>query len=181
MSVSATVTLPATPSTGVLTYVPLGGNGYTSPFAMWSLANFLVTGAAGGGSQSLSVVMDDRYCSLMSYASMTYTDTAAHDYRWSLVGEVGGPVPLDSRTLKITASSASINAATQTDVWRPTPVVHPGATPITLSVATLNVDTFVLQLHLQVFLFNINARQKVPYHLLVACRPGDSNSGDLGS
>lgn len=169
MSVSESVTLPAQPGSGTLRFVPLGGDGYTAPFAMWQIRDFIATGDSGAGNQVVSIGMDDRYCSLVGYAAMTYTDTAVQDIRWVLAGT---QVPLQVRTIKLSPSSASLNTATMSDLWLPPAAVSPGATPVTLSITTLNNDTEVLTLHASIFLFNINARQKMPYQALVAARGG---------
>ncbi len=88
MAVTISVNLPDNPGTGALRFIPLGGNGYTAPFAMWQLRAFAATGDATAGALSLTVRMDPRYCSMVGYASMNFPGTTPDPYplRWLLTG-----------------------------------------------------------------------------------------------
>lgn len=171
MAVSLVVDIPATPANGFLRFIPLGGNGYTSPFAMWQCQQLLVTGDATGGAASITVNMDRRYCSMMGYASMTYPGTTPDPFplRWAITGD---RVPQQFRAVKVDLIPTTISAARVSDTWLPPATVNPGPEEIALSITVPNTDTLVLQMHCAIFLFNINARQKVPYHLLAAARGG---------
>jgi len=170
MSVIDTIVLPGQGATGSVRYVPLGGNGYTAPHAMFQVRAWAVTGDASGGTMRLDLTMDDRYCSLMAYASMT--SDSANDpsgVRWVLQG---ARAPQMFRANLIPALSATINAGVIADTYLPPVFVTPGESPVTLSLVMLNEDTKIMQMHASIYVFNINARQKVPMHLLVAARGG---------
>lgn len=177
MAVLNTFTLPGQPAQGaglggVATFTPLGGDGYTAPRGMFTVTNMVSTGDATGGAHSNEIVMDSRYCSMVSYASMTGPNAADIDIRWSLVASVGGVVPLMVRTLAVDRMGAAIDAATINDLWLPPAFIMPGSDPATLRIAVINADTITMQLHAVIFIYNINARQKVPYGMLTAPRGG---------
>lgn len=172
VAVSSSFTLPNQPANGVVTQVPLGGDGYTAPFAMYTVVNFATTGDATGGAQTMNMVMDNRYCALLGYASMTSTAPADIDIRWSLVGVLGGTVPLMVRAASIDRISSTVTTATVNDTWLPPAFIMPGADPATLTLAVINTDTLIVQVHAVIFLYNINARQKMPFGILAEPRGG---------
>lgn len=174
MSVSATVTLPNAPATGVLRYTPLGGNGYTSPHAMYQLKNFLVTGDSGGGTASLEVVMDDRFCCMIAYASMIFggASTNPATVNWTWGGGLAGISPQFIQQRQVTLSNTSVGAPRIADTFDSPAFVHGSDSNLALTVTTVNEDADTVQLFLSVYLFNINAREKVPIELLVAARGG---------
>lgn len=178
MSVAQTFTLPAQPPTGVLRRVPLGGNGYTDPFAMYTLRNYAVTGDATNGSVSLTVVMDRRYCSLVSYCSGIYTAAGSSPapFRWLLGSGTNGTTPNMFRQRRIVLGSTEVSAAIITDMWLPPAFLLPGGDFSELVLTGVNEDTDIMQMFTVIYLFNINARQKVPYSHLVQSRGGIGNS-----
>jgi hypothetical protein len=179
MSVSSTFTLPNNPPGGVLAYVPLGGNGYTDPFAMYVLRNWVLSMDASGGNAELEVVMDDRFCSMVAFASMISSNTAVDPaaVRWTLGSGVTGSTPLMARAREFDLLPAAVTSDRLTDTWLPPAFVIPGADFCSLTVTTENDAGFAMQLFASIFLYNINARQKVPYSHLVQARGGvgDSN------
>lgn len=172
MAVDSSFVLPNQPATGRLTLSPLGGDGYTAPHAMYTVTNWLTTGDATGGAQTMNVTMDDRFCGMVGYASMTSTAPADIDIRWSLVGAVNGVVPLMVRAASIDRISSTVTTATVNDTWLPPAFIMPGQDSATLGLAVINTDTLVVQVHLVVFLYNINARQKMPFGVLADARGG---------
>ncbi len=174
MSVSDTFTLPDNPPTGLLSYVPLGGDGYTDPFAMYALRNFLVIGDATGGASTLTVVMDDRFCSMVSYASVIASGVNVNPttVRWGLGSAVAGQTPQMFRQRVLDLGSILVSPSRLTDTWLPPAFLLPGADFSSLSCAVPNEDTDVQQIFCAIFLYNINARQKVPYSHLVQARGG---------
>lgn len=177
MSVELSVTLPNNPATGLLQYVPLGGDGYTDPFAMYVLRNFLLTGDASGGFSEIEVVMDDRFCSMVQFASVIFNDTSADPLpvRWVLGSSLLGTTPNMFRVRDIPALAAATGEPQSTDMWLPPAFLLPGADFSALSVKILNGNTDTMQLFTSIFLFNVNARQKVPYSRLVQARGGIGN------
>lgn len=171
MAVSDSFTLPAEPGTGDLEYVPLGGDGLHDPFAMYLVRSFAITGDVSGGSQKLSIVFDDRFCSMVAYASFlkaTAIDPAG--FRWTLVGD---RVPLQAKQLERALTPSTVAGATITDTWLPPAFINAGAGAVpTLAISTTNEDGVALQMNAAIYLFNIDARQKTPMPRLVASRGG---------
>lgn len=161
MTVVASVTLPAQPSTGTLTRVPLGGNGFSAPNAAYALDNMNVTGDAGGGSAILTVTMDDRFCALVAYTTAVNVQTASADadLRMRIVA-TGAPVVVFSEL--IPAISATVSTATISKTWFPEPVVIPGTQQGTLTHDWLNVLGDVYFLNAMIYLFDIRVREVQP-------------------
>lgn len=174
MSVVATMTLPQQGATGVLRYTPLGGNGMSSPKGMYQLRNFAVTGDVSGGSIKLQVVMDDRFCCMVAYATMLYagTGTDPMPIRWLFGGSIGGISPDQVRQVAADVVPTTVGGDRVQDMWVPPAFVHGSDPNLTLEISTINEDGDVLQLHASIFVFDINARQRVPFELLVASRGG---------
>lgn len=174
MSVAATVTLPDEPATGRKAFVPLGGNGYTDPFAMYVIRNFLVTMDASGGVATIEVVMDDRFCSMVGYATYISSNGTIDPatVRWTLGSALAGSTPQMLRARQLPLNRSAVNVSVINDMWLPPAFLLPGADFSSLIVATDNDDTFTAQLFCVIYLYNINARQKVPYSHLVQARGG---------
>lgn len=179
MSVIATVTLPDNPSpAGEVKLVPLGGNGFTSPFAMYTLRNFAIAGDATGSEHTLNVIMDPRYCSIVAYASMQIDVSAAdRAIHWQLTS---GAVPPQFLNGHLTRNDAGILGAQIAHTWSPPAWISPGTSPQapTLTISVFNVDTEILNMACAVLLFNIRARESVLYQHLISARGGQYQSGD---
>jgi len=178
MSVTATVTFPSQPASGTLKYVPLGGNGYTDPFAMYQLKDFSVTGDATGGTASLHVIMDNRYCCMLAYASMTSaaTGTDPMSIRWVWGSDTGGESPQAFRFQEAPVSPLGFGSRVS-DTWVPQAFMQ-GSDPVALrlSVASVNEDTDAVVMHAVIYLYNINARNRVPMSQLVKAQGSSGNS-----
>ena len=166
MAVAELVLLPLQPDVGNVTYVPLGGDGFTAPHSAYSINNMTATGAAGGGSLSCAIQLDTRYVSLVSFATMRLiqaTDTAV-DVRWVIGAAQGGiQIPQIIRQNLITDIASGISSSTISDSFNPTPILLPGSQNNgQLSVAVVNVDTDVLTLSAYVYNFDIRVRELTP-------------------
>lgn len=169
MSVAATVTLPAQHSAGSTLYVPLGGNGMSSPHAMYVVKGLNVTGDASGGQASMTIIFDDRFCSMVGYASVVSSNTAVDPaaVRWVLTGSQ------TAQAFRAALIAENAVAGPISDTWLPPPVLTPGGPArAQLSVTLLNETTITSQMYAQIFIYNINARQRVPFEYLVAARGG---------
>ncbi len=166
MSVTSTVTLPAQPTDGTVDYVPLGGNGFNAPLAAYSVVSHAVTGDAGGGFAQLEVVMDDRFTSLIAYATLQNAQVASADadMRMVIAGSTGqNNVPLQVLTQPVVAISATVNANTLGLTWNPTPIVMPGGQRVgRLLAQMLNVLSDVYRLSMLVYIFDIRVRELTP-------------------
>lgn len=179
MAVTATVQLPDNPSpAGVVRFVPLGGNGFTAPFAMYTVRNFAISGDGSGGDHTLSVIMDPKFCSVVAYASMQIDVASANRaIHWQLSSAA---VPPQFLNATLTRVDASLSGSQIAHTWMPPAWINPGTAgqAPTLLISVDNVNTEVLNLNMAVLLFNIRARESVLYQHLIAARGGSYQSGD---
>lgn len=171
IAVSETVTLPAQPTTGVVDRIPLGGDGYSAPMAAYAVVQHQVTGAVGGGSASLQVNMDPRFCSLISYITMANEQVSAADADVRLViFGTQGRIPVLTETGEI--ASVGFGSTSLERTWNPTPVILPGGTApgAALIGQMLNVDADVYKLSALIYLFKIDVRERTPMGPLLWAR-----------
>lgn len=155
MSISVTQVLPNSPTLGVLTYIPLGGDGFTSPHAAWEVNTQLV-GDASGGQLSISIEMDDRFVSLVPWVGIAATQVAAADVEALLnVGEMAQRFDL----LSVDPSGGSAQIA---ELFRPPPALLPGNSVQTLRLRVANITNDLWRLKSYILLFNIDVRTKFP-------------------
>jgi len=155
-------------------YIPLGGNGFTAPFAAWSVEAMTVTGDATGGAASLGVSMDMRYVSLVAFVTVAVLQATAADADLRI--QLTGSNTTDQGDNVIMPSiSATVATRTAGTVWRPTPMLLPGGQSDTanlprISCRVLNVDTNVVELSTLIYLFNIRVREITPMGPLLWAR-----------
>lgn len=163
MSVNSTVVLPAQPSSGTVTYVPLGGDGFTAPQAAYSVQNHAVTGDAGGGNLSVTVDMDPRFVSLVSFVSFRNAQATPGDagYRLVVSTAAGGPqIPQLLESNVLTAISGTISSSTINHTAKLQPMLLPGAgNSGRVVVQMLNVLADLLQMSALIYLFDIRVRE----------------------
>ena len=157
MSVSASVNLPDQPAAGALEVVPLGGNGFTAPQLAYAITISLASDA-GGGTNTLTVVMDPQFTFGISYVQTLVTSSAAD-------------VP-SRRTISLTANETIQDAedaeegegTTAVRLWKP-PGVLGTETPLfapTIVSRIANTDTETHFLSCRIYCFNKRAREKTP-------------------
>ncbi len=157
MSVSTSVTLPSSPATGTLEYVPLGGDGFTAPFAMYNIRGMTVTGDASAGIATLTINMDDRYTALVGYCMGQIEGAGGNRHvRMNMGGGRTAGAKVDELVVVNSSQTQSIILT-----WVPPPLVLPGGrTSVSLiQAAFLNVDTDIFSLDCAIYLFNIRARE----------------------
>jgi len=174
VAVGETTVLPNQPATGATHRTPLGGDGYRAPMAAYIVDNMAVTGDAGGGGALLQVQMDERFCSLVAYltVSLTQATDADIDVRYRLdTSQASSPVATQVQGRRLEFTVAQVSSATINDVWAPIPVIIPGGGAGGLFSAEFkNVDTDIYRLSALVYLFNINVRQVMPMGPLLWAR-----------
>jgi len=160
VAVTETVTLPDQPPAGGQTHrTPLGGDGFRAPMAAYIVDNMLATGDAGGGPIVCQVNMDERFCSLVAYLTVSMTQASQTD------------IDLRFRVQHRRAEATGISPAQISEVWVPVPVIIPGGGAGGLITAgALNVDTDLFRLSALIYLFNINVRQVMPMGPLLWAR-----------
>ncbi len=158
MAVTSEITLPAQPGIGVVTWVPLGGDGVTAPIGYYDVVNQVV-GDASGGNATCSVIFDGRYTSLLAWANpKIFADAAAGEFSMDLTRSsafnglnVVGTFPGVAEAF-VTANSSYL--------WYPPPIFFAGDGRVRFNA--LNVDateTYVLQC--QVFAYDRNVRNRM--------------------
>ena len=169
MAITETLVLPAQPASGTVTYVPMGGDGFSAPFAAYVINSFRQTGDAGGGSLAANVTMDQRYTSLASYVTTIVQQAidADIDIRYRLAGAAGGG-QAHGELLEFT--SGTISAATINNTWVPEPEILPGGGGASISQTIVNLLNDVFDLSALIYLFDIRARELTPMGPLLWAR-----------
>lgn len=165
-AVSTSLVLPAQPTTGDVRYIPLGGNGYTAPFAAYNIIGMSLTGAVGGGAANLAVTLDDRYCSLVSYVSIGDAQATPGDADVSIflsANSLGMPPQAFAEPVVALSATMAQGGGTIRRTWSPVPVILAGGDKTGLiTFRMLNVDADVYTLSALIYLFNIRVREMTP-------------------
>ncbi len=168
MSVTETITLPAQPTVGNTTFLPLGGNGFTSPHSMYTVA-MAIDGDASGGIIQAKVNLDPRYAALIS-VMQGQSDSAvqADDYRFAIEAKGGVFFLSNVGTMKYSAWEA-YNRIT----WNPSGLMDPDSA----SFQCVNVDaTETYSFSFIVYNFDINAPQQIALPQLFSVLPRASSA-----
>lgn len=160
MAVTVTVQLPDDPSiggasAGFTRYIPLGGDGYTSPRTLVRCA-VTADGDASGGRLTIDLRMDTAYIAVMSWVRVIQSQSTAVAFDMDLTPEAVGSFGLR------TDNNVSGTAQRQM-TWVPPPVILEMAdgqvTPPRFTADIANVDTENLQMNAEIYLFNKRARE----------------------
>ncbi len=150
------------------TWIPLGGDGFTSPKAAYSLRSIGIAGVSTGLA-AIAVTMDPRFCSLVCW----------------MLGGIDDSSPGASAQVKLTVESDTTAVASATlqprvstigsqdfqAIFQPPAVILPGGSDGSIIRAQFNDDvaaTFFIDAF--ILLFDIRARELVPYETLLAAR-----------
>lgn len=168
VSVSSTVTFPSQPTTGTLTFQPLGGNGFIAPHSQY-LLSMSVAGDAGGGVVTLKANMDPRYAALIQLISAESSSAAQADgYRFAIAAKDSALFLTNVGLMQYSAWESG-NRIT----WNPGALMDPDY----LNFTCVNQDaTEVYKLYAIVYNFDINAPQRVPLPQLFASLPRASSA-----
>lgn len=167
MSVSSIQSLP----TADAAYIPLGGDGFIAPIAMYNF-DHSETGDASAGKVQIALVMDQRYTSIIRFITLGIRQgtPAAADVRY-LIGQAANQQSVRiGVTLIAQFVAATLNIETVVSSWVPPAQILPdsnGSSP-RFDVEAENVLNDVYRVSAQILLFNINAREKVPLSVLMA-------------
>lgn len=173
VSVVESITLPAQPTTGTTRYIPLGGDGYISPFAASAVRGFALTGDASSGVIETRVNLDPRFVALVSFVTIQIAQgTAADaDFRIDVFNDEAAIV--NSGAIESIASLINSNEVSRT--YRPPANLMPGGDKTQFVRAqVLNVNGDVFQMDLFVYLFNIRVREVTPIAPLLWAQGGSS-------
>lgn len=162
-----------------MNYVPLGGDGINAPHAAYTVVGHKISGDVSGGDARLSVVMDPRFVSLVSWFHWSIDQGTAADADVSLILSASqGKVPLQSSAGPVVKTSATIQSSTIQKTWSPNPILLPGGDgpAPTLSGRALNVDGDDYFMSCFIYVFNIRVRELSPMGGLLWARGGAAGS-----
>lgn len=170
MAVTATLQLPAQPTSGEVVISPLAGNGYTAPHSE-TRVRVNLSGAVGGGSALITVFWDPRWVSIISWCALAIDSLGADQlaqFDYTIAANLGMGCALDVKASGLSGVDGIVT-------WCPPPQLSSvptiGATQPNLRVATGNVDGDVYQLFLVLLNFKKDVLQRVPMSRLVQSLP----------
>ncbi len=162
MSVSATITLPEQPAVGSIAYVPLGGDGYAAPFAMYQLNSVGVVNDATSGTAQLFINMDPQFQAVIQNMVFDIASAAADKELVCSISDRTGLYTDFAQVIALLPSITGISNARAS--WCPVPLFDVGQ----INGIVANVDTETLSISGQILLFNRRATEIVPLPLLLA-------------
>jgi len=172
ISVTADLVLPAQPTSGTTTYIPLGGDGFTSPIAAYAVNAFALTGDASSGTATQTVTLDDRYCGLVSFVSFNIAQgtPADADFRAFINSSTGFSIPQIMDAGVVTAIAAAFGLEIN-HTWNCPPVMLAGGTDVgRITLAVENVLSDVMKLFTLIYIFDIRVRETTPMGPLLWAR-----------
>jgi len=162
MSVSTVLVLPAQPASGSVSYVPLGGDGFRAPFAMYQLNSVGVVNDASGGTAQIFVDMDPQFQAVCQNMVFDIASAAADK---ELICAISDRSLLYSDIAQVIALLPSITGISNARAsWCPVPLFDLGR----INGVVANVDTETLSISAQILLFNRRATEVVPLPVLLA-------------
>ncbi len=162
MAVTETVTLPAQPTTGRVHIVPLGGDGFVAPHSMYTISDMQVTGDAGGGVARLTIIFDDRHCSLLGWCSLRIEQgtPADADVRLSAFSGDDNFSPAQVLQQPVIKTAAAVNSSTIGITWSPVPMIYGGGPGVARCQAdAVNVTNDEYRFSAIVYQFDIRVRE----------------------
>lgn len=171
IAVAAAFTLPAVPGTGgTVAYVPLGGDGFRAPFAAYGIKTFAAVGDATGGSVVMTCTFDNRYCTLVSFATVQITQGTAADAGARLIIR-GNTIPTTMFQDVITSVIDDVSAFQVAKEYAFSPLIVPGGGENgQLQASFDNVDGDLYFVDSMMYLFNIRVRELTPMGPLLWAR-----------
>lgn len=169
-SVTETIVLPAQPTSGLVDAVPLGGDGFSAPKLAYSIKNFLVTGDASSGNLEQIIRMDQRYCSLVTFATLTIAQGTAADASFRMTITGNRTPGMDDSGLIVSVPSL-VDSIEVSHTWFPMALILPGSgDDAILRARVLNVNGDVSRLDAFIYLFDIRVRELTPMGPLLWAR-----------
>ncbi len=155
MSVSDSFVLPGVPAIGTVELIPLGGDGMSAPHSCYTVSFFEVAADASAGTAQLTVTLDDRYCSLIGWATAFIDGTNTSQVVRMQITGAGTPAIIDNITLDGFAEQSDVSK-----IWYPPTWVLPGATRVcSIRFTCKNTDGDDPTLSFVVYNFHIQARE----------------------
>jgi len=156
LSVTSSFTLPAQPATGSAIQVPLGGDGFSAPHSAVVLRSITLAHDVSGGSAVMEVILDDRFCSLVSYQQM-FIDQATELAEVVRAEIVGATSPICRDNITLTPNATLSDTA---GIWYPPSWILPGtANRCILRYTAVNVDGDTSHQNALIYQFDIRVRE----------------------
>jgi len=167
MAVGIQVNLPAQPTAGIVEEYGLAGDGLTAPHSE-ARVRLLLDGDSGGGLMTMTIGMDLRWASLVSYALCDVASLSdAKQIAWRM--GVGSDMALGvNLEIPLSFPGGQAVGANNQGLWCPPPVLlmPNGSVPAVLIFTTDNTDTEDIALHVLIYQFKIDAAKRVPLPIL---------------
>lgn len=160
MTVNVDLVLPAQPVSGSTIYIPLAGNGYTSPHSAFAVSA-VVTMDASGGVAALRLARDERWEHLVVLMAALVSNTTVAPIQFDITST---STAVSFVTSKI---PTLLPGGTQAAIFTPPPIIN----PITMNIRAANVDSFTLTASFMVYNFKIDASKQIPLDVLLASVP----------
>ncbi len=170
LSVSSTIVLPAQPAAGVVSQIGLAGDGYAAPHSETHV-RMTVAGDASGGTATLQFTWDARWCSVLSWCSVTIGGlTAAQEVilSYRISANIGAGTVMTVRDPVVSGFSVG---ATWVPPAQLASVPSIGATQPNLRVVTTNTDVDSYQVDAVLLNFKKDVRQRIPLQTILASLP----------
>jgi len=169
MAVSITTSLPDQPVTGVNTYTPLGGDGWTAPHSVAEVSMSLA-GDGSGGNNTITLNFDPRFVSIVTYVRLANSSGATSI---EMTVQMLPALPRSQPQLQAFANLVPVIALTTENVltWSPPPIPHM-ARMIAIE-PNVNGDSFILMAY--IYQFQRTALQQVPLDRILASLPRGDN------
>jgi len=170
VAVAEAFTLPAQPTAGGADFVPLGGDGWTSPQSMHILRDVLLTMDATGGNAVMTITTDVRFSQVVPWVQLGVIGAVdAEPFSMALVSRQRQGQG-QSVQLQATSNFTALNGASA--FWSPPPVVDVDQIIITIA----NVDGDTLVVNGIVYNYKLRATEKVPIGVLLDVLPRGHSS-----
>jgi len=159
MAIAQDVNLTDQPAVGSNKWIPLGGDGFTSPQSLYffDIAN---TGDASGGNVVIQVFRDQRFENIASFIQVQVAG-AATLVRFDVSREdTGRAIHVGSTVIDEAGTFGAL-------LWAPPLIIDAQKWALTL----VNTDTEVIRFKGLVYNFDVQASEKVPLSVLVASMP----------
>lgn len=174
ISVAETLVLPNQPTDGTLRYVPLGGDGFVSPFAAQALRGFELTGDASSGNIEFNVTLDPRFVNLVSLLTISIKQATSADAEFAM--DLASDEVVALRSGLIVAVSSLVTLSEVRFTWVPPATLLPGGDKNSrLRCQVLNVNGDVASFDLWTYLFNIRVRETTPIAPLLWAQGSSTN------
>jgi len=155
--------------------VPLGGDGFSAPFAL-NLVDVDLAGAAGGGAATFTVNLDPRYCSSVTLVGIAVAGVNADvQYRIAFSANPAGTSLRHAVTGTLVGVASTVSSEGAAGYWIPPATVLPPGSSFSIKCTNVDGDTF--RFSAEILLWNIRVRELSPWPYLMGAHGSGGQSG----